>query len=264
MKRILVPMFALIALSAIGQQSDLTKKMSIEQKLGDQVPMDTPVRDESGKTIRFGDVFHGRPVFFMPIFYTCRGVCDLEVHDFLKGAVKMKSTYPIGQKFDLVVLSINPKETPEIALAKEKQMQEVYDLPASAAGWHFLTADYDNIRKITDAVGFHYEYRERDDVINHPAGVMILTPEGRVSSYLYGSEYPTRIVEDGIALAANNKIGRPAEVILLGCVMVDPVTGKRTLIVKNVIKVAGIATVLALAGAVLKMSLAERKKGAAA
>ncbi len=258
---------ALAALGCIFQgaqaqsgQLNLGERIGIDQKLGDQVPLDVPVIDEHGNHIKLGDVLHGKPVVFMPIFYSCKGVCGVELSNMLKSAIKMKKTFPIGDKYDLVVLSINPKETPDLALAKEKDMQDMYGMPESAGGWHLLTGDGEaNIRRVTDALGFRYEYKPETDQINHPSGIMVLTPQGKISSYIYGADYPTKVLQDSLVLANEGKVGAKAEVILLGCIMVDPVTGKRTVVVEQVLKIAGIMTVLILGLSILKMSLDTKK-----
>lgn len=272
---------ASLVLASVGLQAALAQsgqlnlgdRIGIDQKLGDQVPLDTPVMDEHGKQIKLGDVLNGRPVVFMPIFYTCQGVCGVELSNMLKSAIKMKKTFAIGDKFDLVVLSINPKETPDLALAKERDLQNMYyvsnspdhsnpaDLPST--GWHLLTGTSEaNIRKVTDSLGFRYEYKPATDQINHPSGIMILTPQGKISSYIYGADYPTKVLQDSLELANQGKVGAKAEVILLGCIMVDPVTGKRTLMVERVLKFAGILTVLILGISILKMSIDSKKNPA--
>lgn len=258
-----VSVIAIQGVFAQSGQLNLGDRIGIDQKLGDQVPLDTPVMDEHGKQIKLGDVLNGRPVVFMPIFYTCKGVCGVELSNMLKSAIKMKKTFAIGDKYDLVVLSINPKETPDLALAKERELQDMYSRPESGPGWHLLTGTSEaNIRKVTDSLGFRYEYKPETDQINHPSGIMILTPQGKISSYIYGADYPTKVLQDSLVLANEGKVGAKAEVILLGCIMVDPVTGKRTLMVERVLKFAGILTVLILGISILKMSIDSKKNPA--
>lgn len=256
-----VTLFGLIGLAS-GQSSVPTiKKLAIDQNLGGQVPMDAQFTDEHGKQIRLGDVFHGRPVILMPIFYTCQGVCGIELDSMVKDAVRMKNTYRIGDKFDLVAVSIKPTETPDLALAKEKELQKAYNMPGTEQGWHLLVGKLDQIHRVTDAVGFRYEWDPATDLINHPAGIMVLTPEGKISSYLYGADFPTKVLQDGINIAAAGKVGEKADVILLGCIMVDPRTGKRTLVVEQVMKLSGGLTVLIVGLSILKMSLASKNGG---
>ncbi|MBI3721167.1 MAG: SCO family protein [Fimbriimonas ginsengisoli] len=233
-------------------------RMGIDQKLGAQVPMDTQFTDETGKTVRFGDLFAGRPVLLVPMFYQCHGICEVTVEALLKTTAKLKKTSAVGEKFDVILLSIHPKETPEQAMAKKREILEVYERPQSAPSWHCLTGSLESIHQVTDAVGFRYDYKPETDQINHPAGAIILTPRGMVSSYIFGVDYPTIVLEDGFALASREAVGKKAEPILLGCIMLDPLTGKRTLVIENVLKLAGMLTVLILGLAILKMSLAHR------
>jgi protein SCO1/2 len=120
--------------------------------------------------------------------------------------------------------------------------------------WHYVTSNPESIAKVTEALGFRYTYNEATGLINHPAGIMVLTPEGKVSSYIYGQDYPTRVLEDDIKVAAQNKIGREAEVVLLGCVRVDSVTGQRTLVIEGVLRLFCIATVISIVASILVMN----------
>jgi len=268
MKKLLVLLaLAMLTVCAFGQ-TDLTKQMSIEQKLGSQVPLDVPFKDEHGNDVKFGDVLHGRPVLLMPVFYTCLSVCSLEFESVIQSACKMKRTFAVGQDYDIVVVSINPTETPVVALEKEQELQKIYDKPESAGGWHFLTGSLENIHKVTDAIGFRYSYDPQYGLINHPSGIMMLTPEGKVSSYMLGANYPYIPLKIQLQTAGALAIGPKTETILLGCIMVDPRTGKRTLVVNQLLKITGIGTVLILAFSILKMSLdakkAEAKRGSLA
>jgi len=225
-------------------------KLGIDQKvgLGQQLPMDAQFADESGKKISFGQVFAGRPVLFLPIFYTCRSFCDVQLHELLETLVKMKASYPVGQKFDVVLFSIHPKETPDLARAKKVELLQVYDLKSSVHSWHCLTGDWANIHKITDTLGYRYDYNPDTDILNHPAGSMVLTPDGHVSSYIYGVEFNTKLLQEKLNLAALDKIGQPErDIVLFGCVRVNPATGRRTLMVERVLIAAGILTVIVMA-----------------
>jgi protein SCO1 len=273
-----------LALSAVAlatAQVDLTKNLRIDQKLGAQVPMDVPLTSEDGKTVKFGDVFSDRPVVFMPIFYQCKGVCSLELAEINKDAARMRNTFALGEKYDIVMLSIDPKETPTLAKIKKLQFVDQYIGPVSGSpikssskdeptevlsknaerGVHCLVGSYENIRKITDAVGFSYDYEPASDRINHPAGIMMLSPKGMVAGYIYGSEYPTKILQGNLELARLNRLAKPANVVLLGCIMVDPLTGKRTLMVKNALVITGCLTVLILGISIFKMSIDSKKGG---
>lgn len=233
--------------------------MGIDQKLGESLPKDAEFTDETGKQVRFGEMFNGRPILLLPIFYQCKGTCDVQLHALLKALVKMKITYPVGAKFDVVMLGIHPRETWDLAKAKKAEILSVYDLAESTGSWHFLTGTEENILKVTDALGFRYVFDPKLNQVNHPAGSMVLTPDGRVSGYFYGAEFFTKPLEQKLDLAAQNKIGTvEKDIILLGCIRMDPVTGQRTLMIENFLKLAGISTVLILVAWITTMSLKYR------
>lgn len=239
----------------------ITDKMGIDQKLGAQIPLDAQFTDETGKKVTFGQELSSRPTFLLPIFFSCKGVCDLEMHSLLKTLVKMKQTYPVGGKFDVIMLSIHPKETPDLAAAKKAEMMEIYDLKSADPSWHMLTGTEDNIRKVTDSIGFRFDYNKVLDQINHPAGSMAVTPDGRVSSYIYGAEFYTKVLQDKLNLASQNKIGAvEKEIVLLGCIRMDPVTGQRTLMIEAFLRILCILTLTILAGWITFMNVQRKRQ----
>jgi protein SCO1 len=256
-----IPVFAaLIGVSASGfaqtRFRDDLKQMKVEQKLGNQVPADAVFKDEYGNDIKFASLLGKRPLILLPIFYACRGICGKETDNLLKTVAKMQRSQvggdsdaqtqgkQVGRDYDIVFLSIHPKETPALAMNKKTSLLNVMKGETNQEGYHFLTGQLDQIRRVTDAVGFGFAYDPADGRINHPAGLMFLTPSGRVSKYILGNDYPKPEVEQALALAQQDKIGKQAEVILLGCVMIDPVTGARSLVIENVIRlIAGIFAV---------------------
>ncbi len=239
----------------------ITETLGIDQRLGNQVPGDLIVFDGTDKPKPLKDLFGKRPIVVMPMFYQCQGICLLEQDSLLKTLIKMNPA--VGEDFDVVMFSIHPKETPELANAKKRQVLDLYELgrknrgltyQPKEEGWHYLTAPAETIEKVTEALGFRYTYNETTGIINHPAGIMILTPDGRVSSYIYGQAYPTRVLEDDVKIASEGKVGREAEVVLLGCVRIDPVTGHRTLVIENVLRVLCVATVISVVASILVMN----------
>ncbi|HJP82622.1 MAG TPA: SCO family protein [Fimbriimonadaceae bacterium] len=237
MKGLILAGLVAMAVVAPAQQSfrDSLAQMKIDQKLGAQVPAQATFKDEFGKTIPFASLLGKRPIVLLPMFYLCQGVCGKESDNLLKTIASLQNEQ-VGREYDVIFLSINPKETPELAMNKKTSVLKVMKGDTNQEGYHFLTGTMPEIRKVTNAVGFGFAYDEKDGRINHPAGLMILTPSGRVSQYILGADYPKPIMEKGIALANEDKIGKEAEVVLLGCVMIDPVTGRRSLIIENVIR----------------------------
>jgi len=253
-------------------QSPLVKSMGITQKLGDQVPVQTEFKDESGKTVHFGDLLHKRPVILVPIFYQCKTSCPVIAEGMIKTLAKAnkgEDKMVIGRDLDVVMLSIHPKETPDLAMAKKQFYLDALAPPkaddawrkTTASGWHFLTGDYASIRKVTDSIGLKYSYNEQKDLINHPMCTVILTPDAKVSSYTIGNDFPTKVVEDDLALAAQGKIGEQADQsMMFGCVMLDPVTHKYRVVVENVLKLASALTLLVLVTSIVSMSLKSKRE----
>ena len=231
----------------------LTKSMGIDQHFGTQIPLSATFKDETGRTVTMRDELGARPVMILPMFFGCNGVCRLEVEDIFKTLEKDKKITP-GKDFDLILLSINPTETPQIAAHKKQQILAAYHVPGGDVGVHGLTGSYDQIRAVTDALGFRYSYNPTTHLINHPAGMMFLDKTGVIRGYMYGAEYPTEVIEKNLQAAAREVQGVKPEVILLGCVMIDPVTHKRTFVIENIMKVIGSATALLVFGSILYMT----------
>ncbi len=234
-------------------------KIQIVQKLNAQVPLDLTFRDETGKTVRLGEYFGKRPVVLMLIFYRCRGYCAMEMDGALDSLRAIKKER-VGTDFDVLTVSIHPKETPDEAAANKKSALQRYNRPGAEAGWHSLVGDMPNIRKLADSVGFNFMYNEQKDQVVHPAGLMVLTPSGQVSQYYYGVKYPQRPMRESLLAAARSKIGTVVEQpILLGCLQYDPKTGKARLVVMQTLKVSGILTLVILGSSILMMSVRHRR-----
>ncbi|AIE85701.1 SCO family protein [Fimbriimonas ginsengisoli] len=228
-------------------------KVRIDQSLGAQVPLDASFLDRTGKTVAFGDLLAGKPALVLPIFYKCKGICGLELQGAI-AAIKGLKQSRLGRDFNVIVLSIHPKETPDLAQGKYASTIDEVALPGTEGGWRFLVGDWANIHKVTDTLGFKYTYNEAKDAIDHPSGVMFVTPQGVVSSYIYGAVYTPEQFERNFAIAGHSKVGAKAQEIFFGCIHLDPLTGKRSLVVQNVIKVAGAATVLTLGLSIFVLS----------
>ena len=239
--------------NAVLPSGPLQSQMRIDQHYGAQVPLDATFKDETGRTVRFGDMLQGKPMILLPMFFGCNGVCRLEVEDLFKTLEKDKDLHT-GQDFNVVMLSINPTETPQLAADKKKLILSAYHVNGGDEGVHGLVGDLDNIRKVTDTVGFIYKYDPKTQLINHPAGLMVLDKSGIVRGYMYGAEYPTVVLTNNLNAAQKGLQGDKPEIILLGCVMIDPKTGKRTLVIENLMQVIGTMTSLTLGGSILYMT----------
>jgi len=223
------------------------QKIGIDQKLGEQLPLDTVLKDEDGKDVRLGDYFnHGRPVILALVYYECPMLCN-EVLNGLTGSLKGISL-DAGKDFDVVAISFDARENDKPDLAKNKKANYVerYGRPGAENGWHFLTGTQESIDKVTKAAGFNYAWDEKTQQFAHAGGIMITTPAGKMSRYFYGIDYAPKDVKFGLMDSAEAKIGNPAEKLLLYCYHYDPASGKYGLAILNVIRLGGIATLLVM------------------
>ena len=212
--------------------------VGIDQKLDQQVPLDLTFKDEAGRDVPLSTYFRqGKPVILAPVYYRCPMLCT-QILNGLAGSLKAVSLDP-AKDFEIVAVSFDPKDTPETAASKKQLYLRRYARPNSANGWHLLTGDAANIKSLMDAVGYHYKYDPATDQFAHASGIMVLTPEGRLSRYFYGVEYQPRDIRLGLVEASKNKIGSPVDQILLFCYHYDPVTGKYGAVVMNLVRFAG-------------------------
>jgi protein SCO1/2 len=222
------------------------QNVGIEQHLDGQVPPELPFVDEAGHTVALGDFFGKKPLILNLVYYNCTMLCG-EVLSGLTGAMKMVK-FDVGNEFDVVTVSFNPHETPAIAAAKKQEYLKRYDRPGAAAGWHFLTGPPESINALTKAVGFQYQYDSKINQYAHATAIMVLTPQGRISRYFYGVDYPPKDLRMGLVEASQGKIGNAVDQVLLYCYHYDPTTGKYGAIVSNILRLGAAVTILLLGG----------------
>jgi protein SCO1/2 len=233
------------------------QKAGIDQKLGAQAPLDVVFQDENGRSVRFGDYFHDRPVLLSLVYYECPMLCTLVLNGLVRTLRALAFTP--GNEFEAVTVSINPDETAVLAAVKKRLYIERYGRAAAAKGWHFLTGRQEAIDRLTSAVGFRYTYDPSAKLYAHASGIMILTPRGQVARYFYGLEYPAKDVRLGLVEASNNKIGSPADQILLFCFQYNPSTGKYSTTVLKLVRAGGAVTALALSAFIAASLRRERR-----
>lgn len=234
------------------------KKVGIDQKLNEPVPMDAVFKDEQGREVRLGEFFKGRPVVLSLVYYSCPMLCNQILNGML-GSFRQIS-FNAGEQFEVVTVSFDPKETPALAAQKKATYIKAYNRPSGDAGWHFLTGDEANIKRLTEAVGFRYLWDEQTKQFAHASGIMIVTPEGKLARYFYGVEYPQRDLRLGLVEASANKIGTPVDTLMLYCYHYDPSTGKYGAVVMNMIRVAGVITLILMAGLILLLRKIGRRR----
>jgi protein SCO1/2 len=234
----------------------LTRDVSIEQKLNEQVPLDLTFRDETGQKVTLRQYFGKKPVLLTLVYYECPSLCGLVLQGLLKSLRVIN--YTPGDQFEIVTVSISPSETPELAAAKKANFLKEYGRMDAAKGWHWLTGDEKNIRALADAVGFRYVYDPKTKQYAHAAGIMLLTPSGKISRYFYGIEYSPRDLRLGIMDASQGKVGSLVEKVILFCYQYDPTTGKYGLLVVRLIQLGGLVTLIILGGFIGTMFYRER------
>jgi len=226
----------------IGVRPELLKDVGVDQKLNSSIPLDLTFRDEHGNRVALGQYFHGKPVILTLVYYNCPMLCT----QVLNGLDRSLEQIPmsIGRDFEVVTVSIDPTDEPSLAEAKQAVYVGMYNRPGAATGWHFLTGEGPAIAQLTRAVGFRYAYDPDSKQYAHASVVMLLTPEGRLSRYIYGVSYPARDMRLGLVDASGGKIGSPVDQVLLFCYHYDPHTGKYGLLISRVLKLLGLATIL--------------------
>jgi len=234
------------------------REVKIEQKLNEQVPLDLKFKDESGRTVELSEYFNrSKPVVLSLVFYKCPMLCN-QILTGLLGSLRAQS-FDVGKEFEVLTVSFDPRETPADAAEKKESLISRYNRPGADKGWHFLVGDQENIARLTDAVGFRYNYDEKTNQFAHASGIMILTPEGRLSRYFYGVEYDGRDMRLGLIEASNNKIGSYTDQLLLYCYHYDPATGKYGPVVMNIMRLGSVATVLGIGALVLVLKRRNKK-----
>ncbi|HEV2764134.1 MAG TPA: SCO family protein [Pyrinomonadaceae bacterium] len=244
----------------VGGQPEVLKRVDIEQRLNEQVPLDIALRDEAGREVRLGEFFKkGRPVILSLVYYECPMMCN----EILNGQVGMMSAlgFDAGREFEAVTVSFDARETPEMAARKKQTYVKRYARQGADEGWHFLTGSQESIDRLTRAVGFNYTWDEKSKQFAHASAIMVVTPEGKLSHYFYGVEFPPKDVRLSLVEASANKIGSPVDRLMLYCYHYDPTTGKYGPVVMNILRVLGVATVAGLVGLVLVLRRRERRRG---
>jgi protein SCO1/2 len=237
------------------QLPQVLQKVGVAQHLNQQLPLDAAFVDESGKPVKLGDYFGKHPALLSLVYYTCPMLCSEEL-DGITSSLEMVKLTP-GKDFDVVVISIDPSDTPEQAAKSKALYVKRYGRPETAAGWHFLTGQRPAIDVVTNAVGFGYVRVPGPDgklsQFAHASSIELVTPEGKLAQYYLGVEYSPKDILLGLIDASGNKIGSPVANILTYCYHYDPQTNRHSLIVARVVQLGGMITVAGLGGFIFLM-----------
>ena len=242
-------------------KGSILDRVGFDQKLHQRIPIGLTFRDENGTPVVLKQ-YLGKPVILNLVYYECPTLCSQTLNG-LTRSLKTLSMSP-GKEFNIVTVSIDPAEKPQLAGRKRKAYLKRLDRPGAERGWHFLTGDEPAIRKLADSVGFRYSYNPRNKQYAHAAGIVILTPKGEVSRYLYGIDFPPKDLQLGLTAASSGKIGTPIARVLLLCYDYDAATGKYTLAIVKLIRIFGTITAVALGTFMLLMLLRDRRRSRAA
>ncbi len=228
------------------------ENVAIEQRLNEQIPADLAFRDETGKAVRLGDYYGNKPMILNLVYYQCPMLCS-EVLSGLTGAMRVLK-FDVGKDFEVLTVSFDPRDTPEIAAAKKADYLKRYGRANAADGWHFLTGPQASIDALTKAAGFQYQYNPKTGQFAHATAIMVLTPDGRIAQYYYGVEFAPKDLRLGLVQASNNKIGNVVDEVLLYCYHYDPATGKYGAVIARILRLAGLATMLILGSMLVILS----------
>lgn len=226
------------------------REIGFDQNLNQPVPLDLSFTDDTGRRVRLGEYFGRKPVVLAFVYYDCPMLCT-QVLSAMTSSLNVLSL-DAGKDFEIVAVSFDPREKPAQAAAKKTIALERYNHPASG-GWHFLTGDQPSIDSLTRAAGFRYVWDEQTKQFAHPTGIIVLTPDGRLARYLFGLEYGPRDLRLALVEASEGRIGTTVDSLLLYCFHYDPMTGRYGFAIMRALRIAGIATVLALGSFVFLM-----------
>jgi protein SCO1/2 len=236
-------------LQSVGVRPELLKQVGIDQKLNQPIPLNLAFHDENGKTVQLNEYFGQKPVILTLVYYNCPMLCTQILNGVESGLKELPMD--IGKQFNVVTVSIDPTDTHVLASVKQGMYTGMYGRTGAAQGWHFLTGDEPQIKQLAAAAGFRYAYDPDTKQFAHASAIMILTPEGKISRYLYGIQFPSRDLRLGLVEASEGKIGSPVDQVLLFCYHYDPHTGKYGLLISHVIQAGGALTVLIIGVVVL-------------
>ncbi len=218
----------------------------IEQKLGAQVPLDLEFKNESGEVVRLGDYFNDKPVILALVYFSCPSICNLILNGMVAGIDNKSMSLNLGSDFEILTVSIDPREQPELASAKKTNYLKQLRREGGETAWHFLTGEDDAIEDLAQAVGYRYYYDELTNQFAHASGIIILTPEGVVSSYYLGMEYMPQNLELALMDASDNRIGSLVRQLVLLCYAYDPAKGTYSFYIMRVVQLSGMGVVLAI------------------
>ncbi len=227
-----------------GRPAEL-EGVDVDEKLGETIPLDLEFINTDGQTVTLGELMiPGKPVLLTPVYFECPMLCNLVIEGVYKVVEELQWTP--GQDYTIISFSINPEESWQTAADGKERYLSGFNRPGAREGWHFLTGEEGQIRELTDAIGFHYKYDDESQEYLHPASIIFLSPEGMVTRYLYGIQYPEFDLRNALYESADGQIGSTIERAVLYCFTYDPESGSYVPVAMNIMKLGGLATMIIL------------------
>ena len=224
----------------------ILQQVGIDQRIGQQLPLDVNFRDETGRSVPLRRYFGERPVLLTLVYYQCPMLCSQVMNGVVSSLLPLKLN--VGRDFDVLTVSFDPRDTPAAATEQREMYLRRYGRAGAERGWHFLTGDTPAIEALTRAVGFRYAWDPKIQQYAHASGIMVTTPDGRLSHYFYGIEYAPNDLRLGLIESSQGKLGSVVDQVLLYCYHYDPATGRYGAVVMNMLHLGGALTLLLLGG----------------
>src|SRR5580700_2653644 len=234
---------------AAGNMPSVLENVGFQPQLNARLPLDLAFRDETGGDVQLREYFSEKPVLLALVYYGCPMLCN-QTEQGVVGALRMLSFNP-GRDYEVVFVSFDPRESPDMAAQKKESAMTHFRRPETASGWHFLTGRKESIDALTKGANFRYSFDQKSNLIAHASGILLLTPDGRISRYFYGVEYPARDIRLGLVDASAGKIGTPIDRALLFCYQYDPTSARYSAAILKIIRLGGVLTMLALVAGIL-------------
>jgi protein SCO1/2 len=227
------------------------KDVTFAQQLGQKLPLDVQLKDETGRSVALGEYFGKRPVILAFVYYQCPLLCT-QIMNGISSALKVLPYTP-GNEFDIVLVSFDPRDTPEAANAKKRAHLDHWAARDTANGWHFLTGDEASIRQVTSAAGFTYQWDAETQQFAHVSGLLVATSDGTLSKYFYGVEFSPKDLRLALVESGKGKVGSLVDELLLYCYQYDPTHGKYGAVFMNIMRLGGVLTMIFIGGFILLM-----------
>jgi protein SCO1/2 len=234
---------------AAGNMPSILENVGFQPQLNARLPLDLAFRDETGGDVQLREYFIEKPVLLALVYYGCPMLCN-QTEQGVVGALRMLSFNP-GRDYEVVFVSFDPRESPDMAAQKKESAMTHFRRPETASGWHFLTGRKESIDALTKGANFRYSFDQKSNLFAHASGILLLTPDGRISRYFYGVEYPARDMRLGLVDASAGKIGTPVDRALLFCYQYDPTSARYSASILRIIRFGGVLTMLALFAGIL-------------